>query len=693
MNRPTVPLCAAVLLLFVAFAAAPALADEGMWLLNNFPSKAVGAKYGFAPDQAWLDQTRLSAVRLAGGCSGSFVSPHGLVMTNYHCIVSCVQDLTTPERPVFSKGFMAKTAADEVQCPGFEINQLIEITDVTQKVLDATRGKSGAAFADAQRATISTITKACATGPDVRCDVVNLYHGGQYELYKYRRFQDVRLVFAPEYDTGFFGGDPDNFNFPRWNLDASFLRVYQDGKPLATPHHFRFSKAGAREGDLVFVAGHPGSTSRLNTVAELVYERDSSYPQMMMRMSEMRGMLREFEKRGPEYKRYGESTRFFVENSIKSSKGQWDTLLDPAFMARKTADETAVREAVTANPELAAKYGDAWDRIAEAQAIKRRIGPRYAALEGGRRAFGSSLFGYARRLVRAAEELPLPNEKRLKEYSDAALPGLKQQLAARSPIFKPLEIEMMALSLTFLREQFGTDDPMVKSILGTKSPEELATELVNGTTLEDPAVRIKLLEGGRAAIDASTDPMIRFARKVDPESRAIRRQYEAEVEAVEDQYGEEVAQAWFAVRGKDSYPDATFTLRLTYGTVAGWEQDGRTIAPFTTLGGMFERATGADPYDLPPSWLAAKERLDLKTPFNLVATTDIIGGNSGSPMIDQDRQVVGLVFDGNIHSLGGEYWFDLSKNRTIAVHSAAMLEALGKVYGGQRIVDELTAAK
>jgi len=403
-------------------------------------------------------------------------------------------------------------------------------------------------------------------------------------------------------------------------------------------------------------------------------------------------MLREFEKRGPEHKRYGESTRFFVENTIKSSKGQWDTLLDPAFMARKTADETAVREAVMANPELAAKYGDAWDRIAEAQQVKRRIGPRHAALEG-RRPLLSTLFGHARRLVRAADELPLPNEERLKEYGEAALPALKQQLGARSPIFKDLETEMIALSLTFMREEFGTDDPTVKSILGTKSPEELAKELVSGTTLEDPAVRMKLFEGGKAAIDASTDPMILFAKKLDPESRAVRRQYEAEVEAVEDQYGEEVAQAWFAVRGKDTYPDATFTLRLTYGDVRGYEHDGRTVAPFTTLGGMFERATGADPYDLPQSWFAARDKLDLATPFNLVATTDIIGGNSGSPMINRSREVVGLVFDGNIHSLGGEYWFDLSKNRTIAVHSAAMLEALGKVYGGQRIVDELTAAR
>lgn len=668
----------------------PALADEGMWLLNDFPSESVAAKYGFAPDQAWLDEVRLSSVRLAGGCSGSFVSPGGLVMTNYHCVVGCVQDLTTAERPVFSKGYTARTAADEIQCPNVEINQLVEITDVTDQVLGATRGTSGAAFADAQREAIATISKACATGPDVRCDVVNLYHGGQYDLYKYRRFQDVRLVFAPEYDTGFFGGDPDNFNFPRWNLDVAFLRVYQDGKPLAAPNHFRFAKAGAKEGELVFVSGHPGSTSRLNTVSELVYERDVAYPTMMMRMSELRGMLREFEKRGPEHKRYGESTRFFVENSIKANKGQWDTLFDPDFMARKTAEENAVREAVKANPELAAKYGDAWEKIAEAQQVKRRIGPRYSTLEG-RRPFGSSLFAHARRLVRAADELPLPNEKRLKEYADAALPGLRQQIAARSPIFKDLEIEMMALSLNFMRDQFGTDDPMVKAILGTKSPEELARELVSGTTLDDPAARMALFEGGRAALDASTDPMILFARKLDAEARAIRRQYEAEIDAVEDQYGEAVARAWFAVRGKDTYPDATFTLRLTYGTVAGYEHNGRAFAPFTTLGGMFERATGADPYDLPQSWIDAKGKLDLATPFNFVATTDIIGGNSGSPMINKERQVVGLVFDGNIHSLGGEYWFDLARNRTIAVHSAAMLEALEKVYGGRRIVEELAA--
>ena len=405
MTRPSAPLRAVALSVLALLAAAPAVADEGMWLLNKFPSEAVAAKYGFAPDQAWLDEARLSAVRLAGGCSGSFVSPNGLVMTNYHCVVGCVQDLTTAERPVFSKGFAASATADEVQCPNVEINQLIEITDVTRR--SSTRRAAGAAPPSPTRSARSSrrSSKACATGPDVRCDVVNLYHGGQYDLYKYRRYQDVRLVFAPEYDTAFFGGDPDNFNFPRWNLDAAFLRVYQDGKPLAAPHHFRFSRAGAKEGELVFVAGHPGSTSRLNTVAELVYERDAAYPALMMRMSELRGMLREFEKRGPEQKRYGESTRFFVENTIKSSKGQWDTLLDPAFMARKTADEAAVRESGEREPGAG--------REVRRRLGQRSPGPRRSSAGSARAtrrsrggaALGSTLFGHARRLVRAADEL------------------------------------------------------------------------------------------------------------------------------------------------------------------------------------------------------------------------------------------------------------------------------------------------
>ncbi len=666
----------------------PVLADEGMWLLNEFPSRVVGSRYGFTPDAAWLGEVQLSAVRLAGGCSGSFVSPGGLVMTNYHCVVRCVQDLTTKERPVFSEGFTATSAAEEIQCPGTEINQLVEVRDVTPRVLGATAGKSGAEFAQAQRAVISTIEKECASGPEVRCDVVNLYHGGRYDLYRYRRFQDVRLVFAPEYDTAFFGGDPDNFNFPRHNLDVAFLRVYENGKPAATPHHFAFSRLGAREGDLVFVAGHPGSTSRLDTVSQLAYERDVASPQMLMRMSETRGMLREFEKRGPEQKRFGESTRFFVENTIKSGRGQWETLLDPAFMARKTAEETALRETVAADPELSKQYGEAWAKIEQAQAMKRQIGPRYSTLEG-RRPFSSTLFGHARRIVRAADELPLPNEKRLPEFNDASLPGIRQQLAARSPVLKELEIEMMSLSLGFARERFGTDDSLVRMLLGDRSPDEVARELVEGTRLEDPAYRMQLFEGGKAAVEASTDPMILFARKVDPEARAVRARYEAEVEAVEDQYGEEVARAFFAVRGQDTYPDATFSLRLSFGDVRGYENDGKMVGPFTTLGGLFERATGHDPYDLPQRWYAAREKLDLTTPFNFVATTDIIGGNSGSPMIGREREVVGLVFDGNIHSLGGEYWFDITKNRTIAVHSAAILEALAKVYGGERIVREL----
>ncbi len=659
-----------------------------MWLLEDFPVQRVKNKYGFAPTKEWLDHVRLSSIRFPGGCSGSFVSSQGLVMTNHHCVHRCVQQISTKQNDHVANGFWAAQAKDEVPCPAMEIDQLVEIKDVTGNIEDATKGLADKAANDAQKAEMSRIEKACATSDGVRCEVVSLYHGGRYHLYKYKRYQDVRLVFAPELSIAFFGGDPDNFNFPRYDLDTSFVRVYENGKPAVTDQYFKWSKDGAKEGELTFVSGHPGSTSRLLTVSELQYIRDEALPAWLLRLTEARGALGQFQNLGKEQKRISSSKLFGVENAIKALRGRWEALLDPKFLQGKQAEEKAFRLRIEQDPRMRADYGGAWDAIAAAEQHKRAIRVPYAWLEKGW-GFWSDLADHARTLLRAADELPKPDGQRFREFSDSHLPALKQQLLSTAPIYDDLEILTLTLSLTQMREALGADDPTVKKLLGKESPAEVAARLVHGTKLKDVAYRKKLLEGGKAAVDASTDPMIVFMRLVDPEARAVRKDYEDNVEAVENKNSELIARARFELFGTSEYPDATFTLRLAYGQVRGWVENGHPVPPVTTIGGAFERATGAEPFALPKSWLDARSRLNLQTPFNFCTTNDIIGGNSGSPVINKDAEIVGLIFDGNIHSLGGDYYYDETNNRAVALESTAILEALDKVYRAGRLRDEL----
>jgi hypothetical protein len=672
--------------------ALPALADEGMWTYNNFPSAKVKEKYGFEPTQPWLDKVRLSSARLAGGCSASFVSPNGMVMTNHHCARGCIDQLSTAEKDYIANGFYAKTAADELKCPAMEVNQLTEITDVTQRLNAATQGLTGKQYNDTLKAEMSKIEKECATNDQVRCDVVTLYQGGRYNLYKYRRFQDVRLVFAPEHAIAFFGGDPDNFEFPRFDLDLTFVRVYQDGKPATTEHYFKWSKAGAKEGELTFVSGHPGKTSRGLTMAELEYQRDVALPRQIMLLAELRGMLTEFQKRGPEQKRISNNLLFGVENGLKASKGRHEALLDKKFFAQKVAAEQALRQKVESDPELKKKYGGAWDEIAQAQGQLKLVRKELGFMEQSQ-GFSSQLYNLAKALVRSADELPKENSQRLREFNDANQPAFKAQLFSPAPIYPELEIARLEFSLTKLREELGVGHPFVKKVLGKESPRTLATRLVNGTQLRDVKVRQQLFEGGKKAIEASQDPMIRIAALVDPDARAVRKNYEENIESVIRKNSELVAKAKFEVYGTHVYPDATFSLRLSYGAVKGYQEDGRQVAPITTLAGAYERHTGEDPFELPKSWLDAKGKLKLTTPMNFVSTNDIIGGNSGSPVINKDAEIVGLVFDGNIQSLGGEYGFDESVNRTVSVHSEAIIESLRKIYGATRVIEELRPKK
>jgi hypothetical protein len=665
-------------------------ADEGMWTFDNFPSKTVATKYAFTPTQAWLDHVRASSLRIAGGCSASFISSNGLVMTNHHCVVECVEQLSTPRQNLVETGFTAKISAEERRCPDFELDQLVEIRNVTSDIQDALAGKTGDDANRALHAREAELQQSCGTNPDVRCDVVSLYHGGVYDLYRYKRYTDVRLVFAPEFSVAQFGGDPDNFNFPRFDFDIGLLRAYEAGKPAASPEYLRWSANGAKDGDLVFVSGNPGGTSRELTMAQLAFERDIAFPFEMPRLAEYRGQLEQFVTRGPEQAREANQELFFIENDFKADFGRQQALLDPQFLAGRQQEEERLRAAVSADQKLAASV-PAWNEIAQILRVRAELYRRRADMAS--MFFSTGLLGHASTLVRAAAERVKPNTQRLPEFTDQALVSVEQELSAPVPIYKDLEELKLTFLFTLTRRDLGADDAFVRKMLGNESPEQLAHRLVNGTHLDDLKVRQALYNGGQRAVDASTDPMIRFVALVDADRRAVRRDYEARVDAPTRTAAEKIAKARFAVYGTSVDPDATFTARLSYGTVKGFDDaEGKFVKPYTTIGGLFERATGAPPYKLPQSWLPAKSSLNLDLAMNLSTTNDIIGGNSGSPLIDRDARVVGLIFDGNIFSLGGDFGYDATKNRAVAVDSRALLEAMQRVYHLDRVVGEIQTA-
>jgi len=667
-------------------------ADEGMWTFDDFPAAKVEQALGVKVTPAWLAHVQASTARLAGGCSASFVSSRGLVMTNHHCARGCIEQLSSAGRDLLKGGFLARAQADELRCPAVEVNQLLSITDVTEAVRKATAGLSGKAYADALRAELARLEQGCQKDASLRCEVVSLYRGGRHALHAYRRYQDVRLVWAPEQAAAHFGGDPDNFDFPRYSLDASFLRVYDGGEPVALADWLRWSAAGTEAGAPVFVAGNPGSTSRQLTVAQLEYLRDVALPERLLQLAETRGLLTEYQRRGPEQARHSTAALYGVENSYKALVGRRDALVDRTFFRTLSDAEAKLRAEMAADPALAAEALPAFDAVAatveQQKALRWR--EQYVAGTAG---LSSTLFDVARALVRGAEERAKPNGERLREFQEAGLPALTQRLFSPAPVHPEFEIFKLTHALVKLRERLGADDPFVRKVLGAASPAELADRLVKGTALGDVAVRRSLWEGGAQAMAASTDTMIALARLVDADARAVRRQLEEEVEPPLKKAGEAIARARFALRGTSVYPDATFSPRVSYGKVRGWSEGARTVAPYTTLGGAFQRATGRDPFALPASFLAARGKLELATPYDLCTDNDIIGGNSGSPLIDARGEVVGLIFDGNRHSLGGDYGFDERLNRAVAVDSRAILEVLAKVYAADRLVQELMTGR
>jgi Peptidase S46 len=677
------------LLVLACVAALPTFAEEGMWTFDNFPSNTVKQHYGANITPAWLDHVRLSTIRLAN-CTASFVSPEGLILTNHHCVESCLAELSTKDKSLLELGFAAADRNAEQRCPAQLADVLVGTEEVTDAVSKAIAGLSDTAANDARKRMLTTLEQGCeqasakAKSGKLRCQGVTLYQGGQYFLYKYKRYDDVRMVFAPEADIASFGGDPDNFQFPRWSLDFSMLRVYENDRPAATPNYLQINFNGPAANQLVFVAGHPGSTARLQTRAQLEFDRDMPLPITLMRAAELRGRFIQFGTTNPADDRIVKAPLNSLQNAIKVRRKELDALNDDALLSGKSEAEERLR--------ASAHIGgaDPWHEIESASARERALYLQYTFLESGA-GFNSGLFRDARLLVRGADERTKRNVDRLREFTDASLPLIQRELYVRVPVYPELEVLTLSFSLERMREWLGPDHPVVRKMLSKESPESLATRLIAETKIDDAEVRKQLWQGGKAAVDASLDPMIAFARAVDADARSIRKRFDDEVEAPIAAAAQRIAAARFKAYGTDVYPDATFTLRLNYGTVQGWVEDGTPVPPFTHLDRTFERATGASPFKIPASWIRVKEKLDMRTPFCISTNNDIVGGNSGSPLIDADGRIVGLMFDGNIHSIAGRFWFDAANNRAIAVHPAIIREALDKVYGARSLLIELNA--
>jgi len=667
----------------LTFFAVSARADEGMWTFDNFPSSAVKAKYGFAPDQAWLDHVQKASARLSTGCSSSVVSPNGLVLTNHHCVVHCAQDLSTSKLNYVDEGFTTKGVSEEKQCKGMQAEILSKIEDVTQRVKDAMGKADATGTIKARDAEIASVEgQDGCKGDAVRCQVVNLYQGGQYKLYTYKVYSDVRLAFAPEIGTAFFGGDPDNFNFPRYALDSAFLRLYEDGKPAKVADYLKFRTDAPKEGDVVFVSG-------LYTMKQLGMQRDWVLPVRQAINSEIRGRLLGYMQLGEEQKRTATDLLFGIENTYKGNAGRWRALMDPNFMAKKQAEETALLKKVSSDAKLKKELGDPWADTDKAMTAYNNIYLPYEFLEARPGLRASSLITFARNLVRAADERAKPATERLREYRDSELPAMERRVTADNPVYPDLEKMAIETWLLKTREYLTADHPAVKNLIGKESVETIAANLVNNTKLTDAKERERLWKGGADAVNASKDPLILFFKKFDPDARAVRKQYDETVDGPLAKASERIAKARFAAYGDKVYPDATFTLRLSYGAVKGWTYQGVTVPAFTQFAGLYDRATGSDPFKLTPRWVKAQSKLTPTTSFDISTTNDIIGGNSGSPLIDAKGQVIGAAFDGNIHSLGGDYGYDETLNRTVSVTTPAILEALRKVYEVPALADEL----
>ncbi|MFN0058666.1 MAG: S46 family peptidase [Planctomycetota bacterium] len=682
-----------LILMSLAMFTPAVVADEGMWLMNKPPLELLKKRHGFEPDAKWLEHQQKSAVRFSSGGSGSIISADGLVMTNHHVGSDSIEALSTKERNLLRDGFYAPTHADELKCQDLELKALWEIADVTDRVQAAAPATMSIADANTARrkmcATIEGETKA-KSGLD--CEVVTLFHGARYHLYSYKRYTDVRLVMAPEESIAFFGGDNDNFEYPRFCLDVSFFRIYENDAPLKAQHHLRFSADGSKTGDLALVCGHPARTRRLYTTEHLQFMRDVEVPHVLRTLWRREVQLLCFYGRSAEHARVASGDLHGVQNSRKVYDGMLASLLDPTFLANRRRQEEALPAALEKDETLVKQMLAAKAQLATTLTKYREFYHRYSVLEGRQMALRGELYSAARTLVRLATELPKPSEERLREYRDSGLDTLYHGLYAETPIYDTLEVERLASGLSFLAETLGAGDPLVVKVLDGLAPRARAEALVRGTKLRDIAVRKQIAEGGAAALHGANDPLIELAAFLDPEARRLRKRYEDEIESVERDAYPRLAAAQLAAYGDRQYPDATFTLRLSFGPIAGYREAGADVPPYTTMGGAFARMEdrgGLDPFALPDSWRAAKSKLELDTPYNFVCTADIIGGNSGSPVVNRVGEVIGIIFDGNLQSLSADLAYDDKLARALSVDARAIIESLRKIYGASALADEI----
>jgi hypothetical protein len=665
-------------------------ADEGMWTFDNPPRKLWKERYNFDPPDSWLEHVRLSSVKV-GTASGAFVSPQGLVMTNQHVASGQLAKLSTRERNLARDGFYAATQGEELKCPDLEIDVLVSFEEVTRRVQGAVKaGASDREANEQRRAEMAAIENESRKQTGLRSDVIMLYSGGEYWLYRFKKYTDVRLVFAPEEQIAFYGGDYDNFTYPRYCLDVTFFRVYENNQPARTENYFKWSKAGAAEGEFVILSGVPGSTDRLMTLAQLQYQRDVGNPLQMQVWTSRRDALSRYAAQGEEQERRSGSARRSLANSIKRLTSQQAGLMNPRMFARKETAERELRAEVSRRQELQRDFGGAWDEIAaayrELPMMAKRIA--FSSLEPAR------LGSIATSIVRYTEETAKPNPQRYPEFRDNRLESLRLSLFSPATIYTDMDEAVLAAWLEEARKMLGSDDPFIRAALDGQTPAQVAKRVISGTKLLDVAQRKALVEGGPQAVANSDDPLIVLARKVEPIIRELRAWNESKIKSVEASAGQRIAGARFAVYGKTIYPDANANLRLSYGKVLGYEE-GTTLVPYkTTFFGLYNRAASfgeKPPYDLPARYREKRAALDLSTPFNFVYTADTIGGNSGSPVINRNAEIVGLNFDSNIQKLPNRYWYvdDTEGGRAVAVHSVAIIEALRKMYGAEPLVREI----
>lgn len=688
MKKLSVFLLIASFLINVPFA----LADEGMWTFDNPPLKQWKERYNFEPSAEWIERVRLASVRLNDGGSGSFVSPDGLLITNQHVASGQLSKLSTKEKDIVKNGFYAPTIAEELKTADLEVNMLVSYENVTERVQSAVKpGVSDKEASSQRRAAIAAIEKESADKTGLRSEVVSFYNGGEYWLYRNKKYTDVRVVFAPEEQAAFFGGDYDNFTFPRHDLDITFLRVYENGQPAKTPQYLKFSEKGAQDGEFVIATGYPGSTARLLTVAQLAYQRNIGNPLQKKVWTTRLNALQNYAKRGTEQARQSGGAIRSLNNSLKRLTGQQEGLQNPRMFARKEAEEKALKEGLAKNPALEKEYAPAWKQIAYIYTELPKMANRLAFSN-----LASSRLGtIASQIVRYNEEIQKPNDQRYPEFNDARLESFKAGLLSPAPIYPELEEAALIAWFEEAQKTLGNDDQFIRAAIGDAEISEVVGRAVRDTKLKDPAERKALLEGGADAIAKSTDPMITLARRVEPVIRELRAWNEEKIQSVETSAGEKIAKARFAVYGRTIPPDANFNLRITYGRVKGYDED-TTLVPYkTTFFGLYDRAESFNektPYELPARFKERRDRLNLSVPLNFVYTADTIGGMSGSPVINRNAEFVGINFDSNLQKLSNRYWYieEEEGSRAVAVHSAGILEALRKLYDAENLAKELT---